>query len=74
MHPEQIANQLVLKFLGSLDRGALKEIPDDAIRALRNSIRETLRSALERERDHCATVAAEQTDGQRAAAAIRTCS
>jgi hypothetical protein len=68
MHPEQLANQLVLRFLGSLDRGALREIPDDAIRLLRNSIRESLRFAQERERDACAALAAQHADPQRAAA------
>ncbi len=75
MNSEQIANQIVMRFLGSLPKDLIRGLPDDHIRALRNCIRDVLGVTARGEREACAKLA-ETFDGspelrQKLAEAIR---
>lgn len=54
MDSEQIANQIVMRFLGSLPKDLIRGLPDDHIRALRNCIRDVLGITARGEREACA--------------------
>jgi hypothetical protein len=70
-HPENVATTIVLRFLGTLGRDNLDRIPEEALRQLRNSIREAIRAAEEHEREGCTRIAEADPDGARIAEAIR---
>lgn len=70
-HPQNVATTLVLRFLGTLGREQFDRIPEEALRQLRNSIRDAIRAAVEHEREACAEVAESDPDGARISEAIR---
>ncbi|MDA7979654.1 MAG: hypothetical protein MPJ50_12880 [Pirellulales bacterium] len=57
MNSEQIANQIVMRFLGSLPKDLIRGLPDDHIKALRNCIRDVLGITARGEREACAQLA-----------------
>jgi hypothetical protein len=71
-HPQNVATILVLRFLGTLGRDRLDRIPEEALRQLRNSIRDAIGAAVEHERKACARVAEADPDGARIGKAIRS--
>lgn len=70
-HPENVATTIVLHFLGTLGRERLDRIPEEALRQLRNSIRDATGAAVEHEREACARIAEADPDGAGIAEVIR---
>ncbi len=70
-HPQNVATTIVLRFLGTLGRDNLDRVPEEALRQLRNLIRDAIRAAVKHEREACARVAEADPDGARIGEAIR---